>query len=186
VLDACAAPGGKTFHLAELLGPGSEVVALELHPRKADALAREAARRGLAGVRVLCADASAPVPGLEEGSFDAVLVDAPCAGLGTLRRHPELKLRRAAADLPRLAEVQRAVARRMARYARPGAPVTYSICSLSRAEGPEVVAALEAEGHRRAAPPPAFPADVLTPAGELLTLPSRHGTDGFYAVRLVR
>jgi 16S rRNA (cytosine967-C5)-methyltransferase len=185
VLDACAAPGGKTFHLAERLGEGSEVVALELHPRKADALAREAARRGLAGVRVLCADASQAIPGLEEGSFDAVLVDAPCAGLGTLRRHPELKLRRTADDLPRLAEIQRAIAHRMARYARPGAPVTYSICSLSRVEGPEVVATLLANGWQRLAPPRGFPADVLTPAGELLTLPSRHGADGFYAARVV-
>jgi 16S rRNA (cytosine967-C5)-methyltransferase len=184
VLDACAAPGGKAFQLAELLGEGSEVVALELHPRKADALAREAARRGHAGVRVVCADAARPVEGLAERSFDAVLVDAPCAGLGTLRRHPELKLRRAPEDLPRLARVQLDIARCMARYARPGAPVTYSICSLSRVEGPEVVAALLGTGCRRVAPPPGFPADVLGPEGDLLTLPSRHGCDGFFAARL--
>ncbi|HVO21839.1 MAG TPA: transcription antitermination factor NusB [Anaeromyxobacter sp.] len=184
VLDACAAPGGKAFQLAELLGPGSEVVALELHPRKADALAREAARRGLAGVRVICADAGREVPGLAPASFDAVLVDAPCAGLGTLRRHPELKLRRAAADLPRLAGVQLALARSVARYARPGAPVTYSVCSLSRAEGPEIAAALAAAGARPHPPPPGFPADVLTPGGTLLTLPHRHGCDGFFAARL--
>jgi 16S rRNA (cytosine967-C5)-methyltransferase len=186
VLDACAAPGGKAFHLAELLAPGAEVVAVELHPRKADELAREAARRGHAGVRVVCADAAKPLPGLEPGSFDAVLVDAPCAGLGTLRRHPELKLRRAAADLPRLAALQRELAASAARYARPGAPVTYSICSLSRAEGPEVVEALLATGLRRAPPPDGFPADLLTAEGDLLALPSRHGTDGFYAARLVR
>ena len=185
VLDACAAPGGKAFHLAEMLGPGSEVVAVEVHPRKADALAREAERRGLP-VKVVCADAARPVPGLEPESFDAVLVDAPCAGLGTLRRHPELKLRRAAADLPRMAEIQRAVLSSCARYARPGAPVTYAICSLSRAEGPEVVAALLAGGHRRAPPPPGFPSDVLDARGDVLTLPHRHdGADGFYAARLV-
>lgn len=186
VLDACAAPGGKAFHLAELLAPGSEVVAVELHPRKADELAKEAARRGHAGVRVVCADAAAPLPGLEPESFDAVLVDAPCAGLGTLRRHPELKLRRAAADLPRLAALQRAMVTNAARYARPGAPVTYSICSLSRAEGPEVVAALIATGLPRAPAQDGFPADLLTADGDLLTLPSRHGTDGFYAARLAR
>ncbi|MGC3997154.1 MAG: methyltransferase domain-containing protein [Anaeromyxobacter sp.] len=186
VLDACAAPGGKAFHLAELLGPGAEVVAIELHPRKADVLAAEAAKRGLTGVRVICADASKPIPGLQEGSFDAVLVDAPCAGLGTLRRHPELKARRVAADLPRLAAIQLAITRQMARYARPGAPITYSICSLSRAEGPEVVAALAAEGLRPVPPPAGFPPAVLTPAGELLTLPSRHGADGFYAARMAR
>jgi 16S rRNA (cytosine967-C5)-methyltransferase len=184
VLDACAAPGGKAFQLAELLGAGSEVVAVELHPRKADALAREAARRGHEGVRVVCADASQELPGLAEGSFDAVLVDAPCAGLGTLRRHPELKLRRGAADLPRLSALQLAIARRMARYARPGAPVTYSVCSLSRAEGPEVSAALVGEGGRLLPPPPGFPADVLDARGHLLTFPHRHGCDGFFAARL--
>jgi 16S rRNA (cytosine967-C5)-methyltransferase len=185
VLDACAAPGGKAFHLAELLGPGSEVVAVELHPRKADLMRQEAARRGLA-VTVLCADASRPIPGLAEGSFDAVLVDAPCAGLGTLRRHPELKLRRDPADLPRMAALQREILRASARYAKPGAPVTYALCSLSRAEGPEVVAGLLAEGWRRDPAPAAVPADALGPDGDLLTLPHRHGADGFYAARLVR
>jgi 16S rRNA (cytosine967-C5)-methyltransferase len=184
VLDACAAPGGKAFHLAELLAPGSEVVAVELHPRKADELAREARRRGLA-VRVVCADASRPVPGLEEGSFDAVLVDAPCAGLGTLRRHPELKLRRQPGDLARMAALQREILRAMARYARAGAPVTYSVCSLSRAEGPAIAEAMVADGWRRAPAPEGFPADTLTAEGDLLTLPSRHGVDGFYACRLV-
>ncbi|HSM93593.1 MAG TPA: methyltransferase domain-containing protein, partial [Anaeromyxobacteraceae bacterium] len=186
VLDACAAPGGKAFHLAELLAPGSEVVAVEVHPRKADALREEAARRGLPGVKVICADAGRAIPGLAEGSFDAVLVDAPCAGLGTLRRHPELKLRRVADDLPRFAAMQAPILRACARYAKPGAPIVYSICSLSRAEGPRVVEAALGEGLARLAAPAGFPADVLTSAGDLLTLPSRHGADGFFAARLVR
>jgi 16S rRNA (cytosine967-C5)-methyltransferase len=185
VLDLCAAPGGKAFHLAELLAPGSEVVAVEIHPRKADALRQEAERRGLA-VRVLQADAAKPLPGLEEASFDAVLVDAPCAGLGTLRRHPELKLRRRPEDLARMAELQRVILASCARYAKPGAPVTYAICSLSRVEGPEVVATLEAAGFHRVPPPPGFPADVVDARGDLVTLPSRHGADGFYAARLAR
>jgi 16S rRNA (cytosine967-C5)-methyltransferase len=187
VLDACAAPGGKTFHLAELVGEGGEVVAIEVHPRKAEELRHEAERRGLgARVRVVCADASRPVPGLEPGSFDAVLVDAPCTGLGTLRRHPELKLRRSAGDPARIAELQRALLAACAAYARPGAPVTYSVCSLTRVEGPEVVAGARAAGARRVAPPEGFPAEVLTAEGDLLTLPHRHGCDGFYAARLAR
>jgi 16S rRNA (cytosine967-C5)-methyltransferase len=183
VLDACAAPGGKAFHLAELLGPGSEVVAVEIHPRKAEVLRRDALERGLA-MNVICADAARPVPGLERASFDAVLVDAPCAGLGTLRRHPELKLRRTPEDLPRFAALQSAILSSCMGYARPGAPVTYAVCSLSRAEGPGVVEPALARGRRRAPPPPGFPADVLTPDGDLLTLPHRHGTDGFYAARM--
>jgi 16S rRNA (cytosine967-C5)-methyltransferase len=185
VLDACAAPGGKTFHLAEMLGPGGEVVAVEIHPRKADELRREARRRGLdARVRVLCADSARPLPGIARASFDAVLVDAPCTGLGTLRRHPELKLRRIAGDPARMAVIQREVLLASAGYAKPGAPVTYSVCSLTRAEGPEVAAWAFAQGLARAGPPAGLPADVLTADGDLLTLPSRHGCDGFYAARL--
>jgi 16S rRNA (cytosine967-C5)-methyltransferase len=185
VLDLCAAPGGKAFHLAEILPTGSEVVAVEIHPRKADALRREAERRGLPGIRVVCADGSKPIAGLEPASFDSVLVDAPCSGLGTLRRHPELKLRRTAADLPRFADLQEAILRNAIVYAKPGAPVTYSVCSLSRAEGPGVVARLADAAHR-APPPPGMPADTLTAEGDLLTLPDLHGGDGFYAARLVK
>jgi 16S rRNA (cytosine967-C5)-methyltransferase len=184
VLDLCAAPGGKAFHLAEILPPGSEVVAVEIHPRKADALRREAEARGHGGLRVICADGSKPIPGIEPGSFDAVLVDAPCAGLGTLRRHPELKLRRVAADLPRFADLQQAILANALRYAKPGAAVTYSVCSLSRAEGPALVARF-AGTTRRSPAPPLVPADLLTPEGDLLTLPSRNAGDGFYAARLV-
>jgi 16S rRNA (cytosine967-C5)-methyltransferase len=186
VLDACAAPGGKAFHLADLLAPGSEVVAIELHPRKADALREEAQKRVYPGLKVICADAAEPIPGLEEGSFDAVLVDAPCAGLGTLRRHPELKLRRVPEDLSRFAAMQRPILENCARYAKPGAPIVYSICSLSRDEGPRLVEGMLAKGFARAPAPAGFPSDVLTADGDLLTLPSRHGADGFYAARLVR
>ncbi len=184
VLDACAAPGGKAFHLAELLGEGGEVVAVEIHPGKADALRYEAGRCGLAGrVRVICADAARPIPNLERASFDAVLVDAPCTGLGTLRRHPELKLRRSAADPPRLADLQRALLLSCAPYARPGAPVTYSVCSLTRVEGPDVEAWAIAHGLAHSEPPSGFPADVLTADGDLLTLPHRHACDGFFGAR---
>ena len=184
VLDLCAAPGGKAFHLAEILPPGSEVVAVEMHPRKADALRREAERRGHAGLRVICADGSKPIAGLEPASFDAVLVDAPCSGLGTLRRHPELKLRRVAADLPRFADLQEAILRSALRYAKPGAAVTYSVCALSRTEGPDLIARFSGTA-RRAPPPATIPADLLTPEGDLLTLPDLHGGDGFFAARLV-
>jgi 16S rRNA (cytosine967-C5)-methyltransferase len=185
VLDLCAAPGGKAFHLAEVLGTGSEVVAVELHPGKADALRREAAARGLEGVHVVCADGARPVAGLEPASFDGVLVDAPCAGLGTLRRHPELRVRRRPEDLLRFAAIQEGLLRNALCYARPGAPVTYSVCSLSRAEGPDVVARLLADGARRVPPPSGLPGDVLSPVGDLLLLPHRHGGDGFYGARIV-
>ncbi|HTP25105.1 MAG TPA: transcription antitermination factor NusB [Anaeromyxobacteraceae bacterium] len=185
ILDACAAPGGKTFQLADLLGPGGEVVAVEVHPGKAERLRLEVQRRGLASrIRVLCADASQPIEGLQAASFDAVLLDAPCSGLGTLRRHPELKLRRSAEDPPRLAQEQRALLTACARYPRPGAPLTYCVCSLTRMEGPAIVEWATGRGHARAEAPTDLPRDVLAPDGTLLTLPHRHGCDGFYAARL--
>jgi 16S rRNA (cytosine967-C5)-methyltransferase len=186
VLDACAAPGGKTFHLAELLGPRGEVVAVDVHPRKAEELRGEVERRGLARqVRVVCADAARPLPGLSPASFDAVLVDAPCTGLGTLRRHPELKLRRTAADPARMAETQRAILAACAPCAKAGAVVTYSVCSLTRAEGPAVADWAREHGLERAGAERELPADLLTVEGDLFTLPSRHGCDGFYAARFV-
>jgi 16S rRNA (cytosine967-C5)-methyltransferase len=186
VLDACAAPGGKTFHLAELLGPRGEVVAVDVHPRKAEELRGDAVRRGLARqVRVVCADATRPLPGLAPASFDAVLVDAPCTGLGTLRRHPELKLRRAASDPTRMAETQRAILAACAPYAKPGAVVTYSVCSLTRAEGPAVAEWALEHGLERARAPRELAPDLFTAEGDLLTLPHRHGCDGFFAARFV-
>ena len=114
-----------------------------------------------------------------------MLVDAPCTGLGTLRRHPELKLRRGADAPARLAALQRALLLSCARYARDGAAITYSVCSLTRAEGPEVAAWAVAQGLVRTGPPEGFPSELLTADGDLLTLPSRHGCDGFYAARFL-
>jgi 16S rRNA (cytosine967-C5)-methyltransferase len=85
-----------------------------------------------------------------------------------------------------MAALQREILASAARYARPGAPVTYSICSLSRAEGPAVARAMLAAGFGRAPAPPGFPGDALTAEGDLLTLPSRHGTDGFFGFRVTR
>jgi 16S rRNA (cytosine967-C5)-methyltransferase len=181
VLDACAAPGAKAFHLAEI---GAEVVAVEVHPRKAEEL-REVAKQRKLKLQVICADASRPLPKLELQSFDAVLVDAPCSGLGTLRRHPEIKSRRGAGDVTRLARLQRELVERCATYLKPGGWLTYSVCTLTREEGPALVAELLASGWKRAPAPTTFPADTLTPEGDLLTLPHRHGADGFYAARLI-
>jgi 16S rRNA (cytosine967-C5)-methyltransferase len=192
VLDACAAPGGKTFHLAEMLGTGGEVVAVELHPRKAEELRREADRRGLSGrVRVVCADAARPVPGLEAGSFDAVLVDAPCAGLGTLRRKPDARWRLREGDPERFAAVQRELVERFARLVRPRGRLVYATCSIGRTENGEVAAAVASLGAfaplpiERALGPEL--ARALGATGHTLQLwPHVHGTDGFFLAAFER
>src|SRR5207253_4257594 len=116
VLDACAAPGGKACHLA-VLGAGS-VLAVDLHARKARNIEDAAGRLGLPEVRALAADATLPLPG--EGPFDVALLDAPRPGLGTVRRHPEGKLRRTPEAVDRLAAMKGRPVRHGSRPVKPG------------------------------------------------------------------
>lgn len=184
VLDACAAPGGKSC----ALGADASVVALDPHVIGVRRIAAEAARLGVGGLHAIAADARRPPLG---SSFDAVLVDAPCSGLGTLRRHPELRWRRQAADVGRLAELQRALLAGVAPLVRPGGALVYAVCTLTEAETTDVVSDLLANmphfhvtDARRVLPPSA--AGLVTSSGALRTLPHRDDLDGFFAVRLER
>jgi 16S rRNA (cytosine967-C5)-methyltransferase len=187
VLDACAAPGGKACHLAEL-GAGS-VLAVDLHARKARNIEEAASRLGLAEVRALAGDATLPLPG--EGPFDLALVDAPCSGLGTLRRHPEVKLRRTPEDVDRVAALQARLLAQVSRSVKPGGLLVYAVCTLTPEESDEQVErflAANPDFHPERPPPgwalPAADADCLDEQGRLRIFPHRTGTDGFFAVRL--
>jgi len=172
VLDLCAAPGGKATQLAEV---AAEVVAVEKHPGRARELEENAARLGAANLRVLCADAFELPDDL--GSFDRVLVDAPCSGLGVLAARPDLRWR--SEPLP---ELQVALLRAALECVRPGGSVTYAVCTIHRAENEDVVDAL------------GIPADDLGAEWRefghpsrpefLLTLPHVHRTAGFFVARL--
>jgi len=187
VLDACAAPGGKACHLAEL-GAGS-VLAVDLHARKARNIEEAASRLGLAEVRALAGDATLPLPG--EGPFDLALVDAPCSGLGTLRRHPEVKLRRTPEDVDRVAALQARLLAQVSRSVKPGGLLVYAVCTLTPEESDEQVErflAANPDFHPERPPHgwalPAADADCLDEQGRLRIFPHRTGTDGFFAVRL--
>ncbi|MGC4117154.1 MAG: 16S rRNA (cytosine(967)-C(5))-methyltransferase RsmB [Myxococcales bacterium] len=187
VLDACAAPGAKACHLAEQLEGQGEVFAIDVHERKLRKLEEEAERLGVGSVlRMRAADASRPLP-LPERSFDLVLLDAPCSGLGTLRRHPELRYRRVEGDLARLAELQRALADNLIKYLKPGGAFVYAVCSPEPEEGVEQAARL-AQGPLRMArlDVAGVPwSEVVGADGALATLPHRHHADGFYGARLI-
>lgn len=189
VLDPCAAPGGKACHLAQAL-PEATVVATDLHRRRAEAVAEAARRLGLGDrIEAHAADATRPLPFAEEASFDLVLLDAPCSGLGTIERHPELKLTRTRDDLARLADLQGRLLDRAATYVRKGGRLAYVVCTWSPEE---TTARLEAflEAHPDfAVEPLADPApwgELVGDDGILRLWPHRHGTDGFWAVRLRR
>lgn len=132
VADLCAAPGGKATRLAELVAPGGFVVAADLQPRRAGLVVANASRLDLGNLGVVVADAV--VPPLRLGVLDRVLVDAPCSGLGALRRRPDARWRIEEADLARLASLQRRMLAAAASLVRPGGVLAYSVCTLTAAE----------------------------------------------------
>jgi len=191
VLDVCAAPGGKATAIAERVGPQGEVVALDRHARRLDLVSRQARRLGLENLRTLARDATRPLADLAAArGFDRVLVDAPCSGLGTLRRNPDARWRIAPGEPARLAVVQRAILRQAAETLVPGGVLVYSTCTLVPEENEESVRALLADRPQLAlASADAGPAEArpwLGADGFLRTWPHRHDADGFFAARLVR
>jgi len=202
VLDTCAAPGTKTTAIAERVGEHGAVLALDRHPRRLGLVARDARRLGLGCIRTQERDATRPLADLagkvgapeagddDGGAFDRVLVDAPCSGLGVLRRNPDARWRLRPGDPASLAETQRALLERAAEVLRPGGRLVYSTCTLLPEENERVVEAVLAgrSDLRRVGPerlPPRL-APLLDEAGDLRCWPHRHDTDGFYAACLER
>jgi 16S rRNA (cytosine967-C5)-methyltransferase len=193
VLDACAAPGGKATHLAELMDDRGEIVALDTNAPGAERIERMARRLGLSIVRAKVADAvTSPDPhGGEPATYDAVLVDAPCSGFGTLRQHPEVKWRRTANDVEALARLQGQLLHAAAPRVRPGGTLVYATCTLGTAENEDQIAAFlrDHAEFETGNPQPLLPEgarDLIGGDGFLRTFPHRHGLDGFFAARLKR
>ncbi|MBI5480146.1 MAG: 16S rRNA (cytosine(967)-C(5))-methyltransferase RsmB [Deltaproteobacteria bacterium] len=187
ILDACAGVGGKSTHLAELAAGGALIDAADRSARKLALLIEHARRLGAAGITPVEVDLAAPGARLA-AAYDRVLLDAPCTGLGVLRRHPELKWRREAADVARLAAVQAQLLGALAPRVRVGGVLVYSVCTVTPAEGAGQVARfLERHpGFRLEAPDEPAVAPLLDAHGLLRTLPHRHDADGFVAARLRR
>jgi 16S rRNA (cytosine967-C5)-methyltransferase len=172
VLDLCAAPGGKATHLAALMGGDGEVVAVERHPGRADALRRTCERLQAQGcVRVETADA-AQLRG--DGPFDAVLVDPPCSGLGTLQGRPDRRWRASAEAIAPLAALQQEILAAGAAALKPGGRLLYATCTISPRENEGVVNVLLAAN-------PSFAQERA-----LQLLPHRDGSDGFFYALLRR
>jgi len=141
VLDLCAAPGGKTLALVARASPGGRVVACDVRPRRVRLLRSTLTRAGVATqVPVIRVALTGTLPFLP-GAFDTVLVDAPCSGLGTLRRDPDIRWGRSATDLPRLVAGQQALLARASVLVKPGGELIYSTCSSEPDENEGVVAA---------------------------------------------
>ncbi len=191
VLDACAAPGGKTTHIAQFLDPaaGGEVVALDLHPHKVKLIDQNAKRLGLADrVHVQAMDARQVGDHFATASFDRILVDAPCSGLGLIRRKPEIRYEKQPADLENLPKIQLALLNAVAPLLKSQGRLTYSTCTMVEEENQAVVAAfLAAHPEFTQVPVPlAQPLDRAHGAPALQLFPDDYNTDGFFIASLVK
>ena len=183
VLDCCAAPGGKSFACAIQMGGGGEVVSCDLHPHKKKLIQAGADRLGLRNIVPATADGKKFRPDWEN-AFDRMLVDAPCSGLGVIRKKPDIRYKDPA-PLEDLPQVQRALLDNAARYVKPGGVLVYSTCTLLRRENEEVALAFledhpsfQAEGF----PLPEYVGDARS--GMLTLWPHRQGTDGFFICKM--
>jgi 16S rRNA (cytosine967-C5)-methyltransferase len=183
VLDVAAAPGGKAVAAAECMRDEGLVVATDVHPARVRTIARAAGRLGLDAVEPLAADGrNLPV---RDAAFDRALLDAPCSGLGVLRRRPDARWRVQPRDIVQLAALQRALLVSAARAVRPGGRLVYSVCTLTRLEtlGVDAFAASELPEFVACDPP----GEPWRPHGRgALLVPSAAGTDGMFVLVLER
>jgi len=192
ILDTCAAPGSKSAAIAERVGPRDRVLALDRHPKRLALVTRGARRLDLGNIVALARDATHDLSDLvaEQNGFrfDRILVDAPCSGLGSLRRNPDARWRIQAHDPAQLASLQGALLDRASEVLKPGGTLVYSTCTLLPEENEKVVEAfLDRHSHFEAVPRAELPRElypVLDETGTLRCWPHREKTDGFYAAAL--
>ncbi len=189
-LDGCAGLGGKTAVLAGIVPDGAKVVAVEPHPRRQQLFQENMARLGLTNV-ILSAGTLAEYAVIASGDFAAVLIDAPCSGLGVTGRHPDIRWQRKASDLPNFQATQLAILREAMPLVAPGGVLVYATCSTEPEEN-EVVIALFCDEfpcfviENAAASLPFAAQHLVDEQGFLRTIPGQHGSDGFFAARLRR
>ena len=187
VLDACAAPGGKATHLAELMQDRGSVVALESDERRIGRIRENSGRLGLTALRPLIGDAAA----FSKGEFDKVLIDAPCSGLGVLRRHPDGRWTKQEGTVRDRAVLQAEILENCSRLARPGGALVYATCTTEPEENEDIVGSFLSRhaGFTLDDPRALLPSAATPLVGDDLffrTFPGDGGMDGFFAARLIR
>jgi 16S rRNA (cytosine967-C5)-methyltransferase len=193
VLDCCAAPGGKTTHIAELMKNKGEIIAVDVHPHKQKLIQEQAVRLDLTCIETMVEDAVLLKTRFAAQSFDRILLDAPCSGLGVIRRKPDLKWRKTEQDIAAIVTIQHQLLAAVASLLKKGGILVYSTCTLNRAENEQVISAFlhkhpDFLAYNRW--PQAFPADLVERAekqtGSLQILPHEYDSDGFFIARITR
>lgn len=193
ILDGCAAPGGKTTHIAQLMNNTGHVTALDLHQHKVNLIKQQAERLGLTNVTAQALDSRKASEKFREASFDRILVDAPCSGLGVIRRKPDIKWSKSLDDVHQLARVQTEILRALAPLLKPGGKLVYSTCTLEKEENEEVVASF-LRAHKRFSLdqtlknrlPQVFQTYSDPGEGKVQILPFQFETDGFFIAAFQR
>ena len=189
VWDACCAPGGKTCHIAQLMDDRGELIATDISRSKLTLVQDSLRRLGISSVSTAVADLHQPDT-FPEGYFDRILLDAPCSGLGVIRRNPEAKWRLFSGDITRLAAVQKTLLKNAATRLKPGGTLLYSTCSTSEAENELVVEdfLLHNPGFVLENLNDLFPQwnTLIAFYGMFRVWPHHHGMDGFFAARIRR
>ena len=188
IVDLCASPGGKTTHLAQLMGNAGKIVAVDISAEKIALLQKNCRRVGVRNVETQVMDATKSDIGFMRQA-DAVLIDAPCSGFGTLRRHPDIRWNKTLKQVRALSEVQYRLLRNAAEHIKPGGILVYSTCSIEPMENEEVVKRFltdcpiwTVENAQQFLPE--VPPSIITPEGYMQTFPHEHGVDGAFAARL--
>jgi len=185
VIDACAAPGGKTTHIAELMGDEGKIWACDRAASRLKKVTNNAQRLQLHSIETWVGDARDLSQ--FENTADRVLIDAPCSGLGTLHRRADLRWRQTPENLVALANLQQEILTAAATWVKPNGVLVYATCTLNPLENEEVIQAF-LTNHRQwqiEPPPESFPApSLISPSGWLKVIPTEHNSDGFFMVRL--
>lgn len=188
VLDACSAPGGKTTHIAQLMKNTGLICALDINASRVKAVEDLAERLGVRIIKTFAADAGQPLPrGLP--AFDAILCDAPCSGLGVIRRTPDIKLRRREGDIAEISETQKKILDNISKHLKKGGRIVYSTCTFEPEETDKNIdwflgkhKDFVLEDARQFLPGSCK--SLVDGQGFLRTFPHRHNMDGFFAARL--
>ena len=184
VIDVCAAPGGKSFGAAMALAGRGRIVSCDVHPHKLKLMEAGAERLGIACLEPLLADGREPQEALVDAA-EAVIVDAPCSGLGIIRKKPDIRYKDSW-TLSALPTIQRAILDNAARYVKPGGTLVYSTCTILPEENEAVTDAFLAAHPAFVQEAFALPGTMGETEGRVTLWPQRHGTDGFYICRMRR
>jgi 16S rRNA (cytosine967-C5)-methyltransferase len=185
VLDLCAAPGSKTTQIADISQDLGILVAADVHGHRLRTVVASAKLHGLDSIQCVALDGLSPLP-FPEGSFDRVLVDAPCSGTGTLRRNPEIRWRISPADIEDLSGRQQQLLAHAARVVKPGGRLIYSTCSVEPDESEAVVQAFLENNQDFRLGELALDSSLISSPSAARTWPHREGTDGFFICALER